>query len=138
MTVSSKSPALLLALGPGWHELEDNHVWSTDEAKLRLPVPNDCGENECSAVLILSTFGASTARPVKILFLGETQEMISPDPVFLSDNEWHSVSVPLSTGKTSQVLIIQVPNAISPSNLLGSLDPRVLGVALRAIELRRM
>lgn len=68
VSVQDKSCSLDYVIGAGWHDLERAHVWSSKEAKLKLPVPSDCGPGECSVTLTISAYGASKARPVNVVF----------------------------------------------------------------------
>lgn len=137
MRVEDRTISLLKTIGKGWHDLERIHVWSGPEAELKLPVPNDCAPKQCSAVLTLSVYGASSTRPVEVFFQANSTDLSVPAPMVFRDSAKQRVTVPLTNASTSQSLVIKIPNAISPEDLQGSADSRVLGVALYSIELVR-
>lgn len=137
VSVQEESCALDYVIGSGWHDLERTQVWSNKEATLRLPVPADCEAGECSVVLTLSAYGASKTRPVKVVFQVDAQDVKASELLVISGPEQQQVTVPLSSARPVQVLSIQVPQAVSPKELQGAPDPRVLGVALYTIKLVR-
>lgn len=61
-----KNRASLLA--EGWHNTEENFIWSDKKATLAIPVPNECIGLDCRIVLTYSVFGAQPNRPVKVNF----------------------------------------------------------------------
>lgn len=136
--ISERSPSLLRALSQGWHDLESEHVWSKQRAELELPIPESCSPGECSAVLKFNVFGASEERPVRVIFkLGEGEPQIAPE-LNTRSGAIQRVNIPLPVGSSSSnTLEIEIPDAVSPHALQGSPDRRVLGIALRAVELRR-
>ena len=140
VSVQEESCALDYVTGSGWHDLDraHDHVWSNKKATLRLPVPADCKAGECSVVLTLSVYGASKSRPVNVIFQVDAQDVKAPAPLVISGREQQQVTVPLSVARPTQVLSIQVPEAVSPKELQGASDPRVLGVALYMIKLVRL
>ncbi|MBA2880011.1 hypothetical protein HNR65_000318 [Desulfosalsimonas propionicica] len=133
--VKNFSSEILSVLGSGWHELEKSHVWSGPEADLRLPVPERCRSDNCSAMLTLSVYGASEKRPVEVFFETKEEGTRLLDPITVRSSSLQKIRIPLSTTASNQVLSIKVPKAISPSELENSADARVLGVALHSIEL---
>lgn len=137
VSVREESCALSYVIGAGWHGLEHAHVWSNKEAKLKLPVPADCGPGQCSVVLTLSAYGASKVRPVTVTFQVDAQDVKPPAPLVVHGSEQQQVTVPLSSARPVQVLTIQVPQAVSPMELQGAADSRVLGVALYGAKLER-
>jgi hypothetical protein len=134
MRVEDRSLSLLQALGDGWHDVERTHVWSSDENLLELPVPARCNEEKCAVLLRLSAYGASSSRPVDLDISYENGERIKL--VTFADSAPVDVQLPLkATNGSVMRLKLAVPNAISPQELQGSSDSRILGVALREIIL---
>jgi hypothetical protein len=134
MSVKNRSDSLLLAMGSGWHSLERSHVWSSRAAELTLPVPDHCRDGRCSAVLNLSAYGASSGRPVRLFVKNETGGMFTEGIVF-KDSKPLSVRIPLEANSSVQKIYLSIPEAISPKELEGAGDARVLGAALREITL---
>ncbi|MBL4606536.1 MAG: hypothetical protein JKY01_01740 [Pseudomonadales bacterium] len=135
MVVSERSVALLRALGSGWHDLEKAHIWSSKQAQLKLPIPEICDSRACALMLYVSVYGASKERPVDVnLELGvegDTQLKL----LSYRNSSIQKISIQLPNNQPILSLSIHIPNAISPKNLRGVSDKRVLGVALHSIEL---
>lgn len=132
LVIKNHPANMILLLGEGWHGIESNHVWSTQKSILNLPIPQKCYENECYAKISFSVFSASKAKPLNVSFITENNIL---QTLTLSDGSQHDVSIPLTAKKLMQEVTISVPNASSPKEVLGSRDTRVLGIALRSIEL---
>jgi len=135
--VEEPSFALLGALGEGWHDLEPTHVWSGKEAELRLPIPEENLGGGYLAEITLVAYGARADREVTVIL--ETIVNGVPESY---QHAFHSEAprqllVPLSADQANQVIRISVPDAVSPKELVGSQDNRVLGVALQTIDLVR-
>lgn len=122
-------------LGGGWHDLEANLVWSTAAATLYLPVPRHCQRQSCQFQLKFVAFGASPDRPVGVR-VGHATNL---EPGYSASVRLVSeVDVNVEVRASDfpmQVLRIEVPSAVSPKDLLGSRDPRVLGIGLRSVDL---
>jgi hypothetical protein len=135
LEAADPSMALLYALKSGWYDLESNHVWSKGEAQLYLPVPDEYKAEGFSAKMSLSVYGASTERQVEVIIETEVNSTsISHKYVFNNPNE-QSILVPLSYNNDYQLVSIKIPGAISPMDLNGASDFRVLGVSLTRIEI---
>lgn len=135
MSVADRSVSLQAALGTGWHKLEKKYVWSDKEAQLKLPVPKKCQTGRCSVKIYFSAFGVSNKRPVDVIVLGSEGNAESIEPIHITTSLPQEVIVPLDSGKSAQLICFQIPAAISPKELQGSADSRVLGIALQRIEL---
>lgn len=129
--------ALLWTLGSGWHDLEPTHVWSGKEAELRLPIPKGNRGGGYAAEITFLAFGASKERAVELVLETEVNSAPVAGQLVFRNGALQRVLVPLSAGSTDQFLRIRIPNATSPKDLQESLDERVLGIALRSIELVR-
>lgn len=115
----------------GWYNLEENHVWSQSQSKLRLPVPGKCVSRHCDAVLKFTVFGASSTRPVMVHFSStDWNQSLS-----LSSGDLNEIAIPLNSANRSQEIKISVPEATSPEKLMKVSDNRILGIALQRIEL---
>jgi len=136
VSVGERNVALTNILGDGWYGIENKHVWSSARAVLRLPTPDDCYEAACNAIIEFNIFGASPSRAVSLNFLahggggGRSFEYSSGGPL--------KVVLPLSINESKIDYVIEVKNAISPKELQGSADSRVLGVALISIDYKKM
>lgn len=119
----------------GWHAMENQHVWSTSAAEVRLPVPDGCEAKDCHAVLKFAVFGAGPQRPVSVFF--ESVDLVEgwTERVVASSDDANEVRVPLKGAKGAKAISITVPDATSPQLLNGSPDARVLGIALQRIDL---
>lgn len=122
-------------LWDGWNNLEEHHVWSQTNAKLLLPVPQDCGSRTCHAVLNFTVFGASQEHPVKVIFKNQIHKFPWSADITVSSDGVQKIQVPLYGAGETQTLSISVPDATSPLLLNGAPDPRVLGIGLLRIEL---
>lgn len=132
---SNASAAAQGLLGGGWHDLEANHVWSTAAATLNLPVPRHCQQQRCQFQLKFSAFGASPDRPVNV-WVGHATNREPGLSASVRLESGADVSVVVRASDfPMQVMQIEVPLAISPKDLRGSRDPRVLGIGLRSVDL---
>ncbi|WP_083930237.1 acyltransferase family protein [Chitiniphilus shinanonensis] len=120
----------------GWYPVEPSHAWSTQEAALRLPVPEQCHANTCSAILRFAVFGASSQRNVTVKLNGRTEEKAWQKSITATSDQLQEVEVPLDPKTSSSVVQLSIPTAASPEQLTLSGDTRVLGVALKEIQLR--
>jgi hypothetical protein len=128
-------PALHIFAG-GWHAMEEHHVWSLANAKLRLPVPNTCEAAKCTVQLTFGVFGASPARPVAVVFSGLDKNRQWSEKILATSGEPIQVRLPLRPGAARvQEISVSVPDATSPLALSGAPDGRVLGISLQRIEL---
>lgn len=138
IVVAGSSPVLLQVLGFGWHDIEASLVWSSEKATLDLPIPDDCKTDECAFRIIYSIFGASTNRVVdlKVKTIKSTSTITSSYTINTPNPQ--EMAVPLQHNMNSQHIVFEVPMAISPNELYGKSDTRVLGLALREIHLVRL
>jgi hypothetical protein len=132
LRIHSRSLNSIFVLDKGWHAIESNLVWSTNQSTLDLPIPHICNKKQCSAKINFSAFAASKARPVEVKFNSENNVSHA---VTISDNLQHNVSIPLDNVGASLTVSITVPEATSPKLLGTSNDARILGIALQSIEL---
>ena len=139
IVVADQSVGLSNILGEGWHPFDRDVVWSTQKAELKLPVPDLCRSERCNVALVLSVFGASEERPVKVLFKPGQSDPEAFLTTFVSKGgNVQRVFFPLPADHSQYSFWIEVPKAASPHDLFGSLDNRILGVALHSIELNRI
>ncbi len=124
-------------LGPGWYDVEKNHVWSGSEAELLLPVPKDCEPGQCAAELDLAVYGASQNRQVEVFIHTDDKELPGLEPLIAQDQKIKKVKVLLQESGSKQKVQIDVPGACVPKDLEDSEDTRELGVALYSIRLVR-
>lgn len=133
--IENKNENWMRILSSGWSELEEKHVWSSEEATLNLPIPEHCSAYECDVEIHFSVYGASKPRPVDVFFnyidVNEGSKTIVHRA---TDRGVSFVSIPLS-GSNVMLLNIEVPSAVSPNALEGSHDNRVLGIALKQLSL---
>lgn len=134
MSVENRSISLLKVLDEGWHDMEQSIVWSSNLAKLKMPVTDNCRKHSCSIILKLIAYGASSERPVELL-IKDAESGNPAGTVVFKDSNTVSVRVLLNGLKPVQSFSLSVPNAISPKDLQGANDARVLGVALKEITL---
>ncbi len=129
------SPEVAAVLGRGWHSIERRHVWSSASAELVFDAEGfKDGHQPRSAILHVGPFAASAARPVAVMVSacgGFRREF------HLQSNDRVKLRIPLSfEGDRKRCgIYLEVPNATSPAALGMSVDSRVLGLALGAIEL---
>jgi len=120
----------------GWYAPEANFVWSTDQATLLLPKPERCMSNQCKAVLQYVVYGASPERPVVVTFANGGRKHVWRQSITATSGDWLETSVPLDGANKWRGIVISVNEATSPQALVGSSDTRVLGIALRQVDLR--
>ena len=134
INVNYFQPHLLKILSNGWYEVEATHVWSTKEAILKLPVPARCQKVSCEFRLFFNVYGASKQRPVTVHFGRLVDRLVQPiQSLNVVSSELLQFNFPAQS-RSTEVLVISVPDAISPQALSGGKDARVLGIALRTIE----
>lgn len=127
--------ALLWVLGEGWHDVEAVHVWSGDEAELRLPVADIWRDGGHAAQIKIFPHAASFERKVKVILETDINgESVLYEFVF-NNMTAQSVLIPLTSDRNEQIVRISIPDAASPKALEQSSDPRVLGIALRSIQI---
>lgn len=133
--VSSQSLEIKQVLGTGWHEVETDHVWSTRQASLHLPVPGGCTDTQCLLRLKFDLYAASAVRPVQITLVtpsptGEqrtTRTYDSPGP--------HTLEVTFAAAGRYADITLLAPDAVSPKSQGESSDSRELGLSLRSVGL---
>jgi hypothetical protein len=128
---NGKNGAFLLS--EGWHSPEAPHTWSQAEAKLVLPVPKGFETGECQGVLKFWVFGASPTRPVDLFFESADSAWQWSEKITSTSQSPMSIKIPL--GISAKPIRIRVPSATSPEKLIGSPDPRIIGIALQEIVL---
>ncbi|MCJ8502471.1 hypothetical protein [Desulfatitalea alkaliphila] len=135
VSVADRSPVLLRVLATGWYDLEQKHVWSGKAAQLRLPIPELCNLTECHVEIKFAVYGASKLRPVDVLLSGVSIGPVEAKLISVRSSDPQEIVIPLVNAGSSQSIMIEVPSAISPKELQGSHDGRVLGIALFSIKL---
>lgn len=126
-----------VVLTDGWYALEADHVWSGMKSGLRLPIPEGCERVQCNAVLKFSVFGASLQRPVSVVLDGIGKNWKWQHRLTANTSDELEVKIPLRGGAGTREIAINVPEATSPQALNASNDSRVLGIALRNINLEK-
>lgn len=119
----------------GWHDIEARHVWSSGRAELKLPVPRNCGVEQCDAEIVFSVFNSSSKNPVDVFVAVDGVETRDPVRVRSETSGNHRVRLDLPRDKKFITVVFRVPEAVSPEELGLSVDSRVLGVALKSISL---
>jgi len=136
--VNPQASNLALILQDGWRGFERAHVWSGPESSLKIPLAKEClTTGVCTLRLTFNVFNASkvSPKPVSIDLNGvRVADWIVDTGNIIS----RKISLPseLMDGDSSYATIsIHVPEATSPKALGMSNDARVIGIALREIEL---
>jgi hypothetical protein len=128
---SGKNGASLLP--EGWHSPEATHTWSQEEAKLVLPVPKGFEAGEGQGVLKFWVFGASPTRPVDVFFESADPDWNWEKNITVTSESPLSIAIPL--GISPRAILIRVPSATSPQKMIGTPDPRIIGIALQEMAL---
>ncbi|EIK95625.1 hypothetical protein PMM47T1_16103 [Pseudomonas sp. M47T1] len=134
----SISPGLegsALMLREGWYGLETKSVWSHGNAKLMLPIPDDCARKSCNAVLKFVAFNATLEHPISITFSSEQRSWHWNEQIQVASGNPVEVPIPFSGARGTRIISIAIPQATSPQALTGSTDNRILGIALQQINL---
>jgi hypothetical protein len=126
-----------LILQDGWYGPEAKSVWSHETAKLMLPIPTECENSACNAVLKFVVFNASQERPVSILMTSGQQSWHWSEEVKVDSGNPVEVEIPFSGARGARIISISIPQATSPQALTGSVDNRVLGIALQQVTLTK-
>jgi hypothetical protein len=126
-----------LVASEGWHMRESAFTWSKDEATLDLPIPKEFETSSPTHVITLrfSVFGASPARTMDVYFETKDTGHKWSEKITATSSGDYMVEVPLDSAKGIRSVSISVPNAISPKELSGSADARILGIALKEIKI---
>ena len=120
-------------LTSGWYATEKWGVWSEEDAKISLTLPNNCAiDGNCILRLKMHLFNATNSAP-KSIHIGINGTNINS--FIVVDGAPHSYTVPLKTNNSNIELTIKVPEAVSPSVSGLSDDKRTLGVGLHSIQL---
>jgi hypothetical protein len=135
IVLSSDVEESAFILTEGWHVLEAHHVWSYANAKLTLPIPQDCVARHCAAVLQFVVFGADPQRPVSVSFHSADPGGRWSEKIIATSGDGNEVAVPLGGVSGSREISISIPDATSPHALNISADERILGIALQRAEL---
>lgn len=136
LRVSSQSMDLKWVLGAGWNEVEPDHVWSTRQASLHLPVPSDCVGKQCLLRLQFNLYAASTQRPVRVELVFSTATTGEQRAARVYDAVGpHMLEVPFPAAKPYVDITILVPDAVSPRSQGESGDSRPLGLSLTSLDL---
>lgn len=121
----------------GWYPLEDNFVWSSSKAVLRLPVPSDCQDKRCEVLLSFQALAATPSSASVVNFRWRTAGESWNKSMTVRDSGEQTLRVPFLRDAVVGELEIEVPEARSPASLSLNADERKLGIALRQIELFR-
>lgn len=114
----------------GWSPVENEHVWSSHRAKLRLPLPADCQTGTCTIKLVFHTYAASQLHPKDVTLRVDDKTVTES----IHDDGFHDITISLDAPRNLVTVGIEVHGATSPYAQGGSEDRRVLGVALFRIE----
>lgn len=88
-------------------------------------------------MLKFSVFGASLQRPVSVVLDGIGKNWKWQHRLTANTSDELEVKIPLRGGAGTREIAINVPEATSPQALNASNDSRVLGIALRNINLEK-
>jgi hypothetical protein len=119
----------------GWHPQEADFTWSESAATLQLPISNLVEGQTSPVVLKFFVFGATPQRPVDVYFETKDAEPVWTEKITATSSSDYIVEIPLESAKGVRSVGISVPSAISPKELSGSADPRILGIALKEITI---
>lgn len=123
-----------LLLGDGWHQPEQEAIWSSERGELYVPVADDCA-SDCIARLRFRPF-LRTGNPLQVEVRVEGQVV---DHWNLTSGEWvvRSIDLPaLASGRHEVNIDLRMDGAISPSSI-GMHDDRRLGIFLQEVEITR-
>lgn len=134
ITVADRSVGLARMLGEGWYFFDQESVWSSQRAELKLPIPDDCRSGRCEAVLTFGVFGASESRPVSVIFKPGRPGFPELPTLVARSGALQHVSIPLLGGGSSFDVMLEIPAATSPHELNWSADKRIMGIALRSVD----
>lgn len=134
-----QSCALPFILEDGWYAIEENNVWSSGKATLRIYRPLDCKTDNCRVSVAFTVYGASTNRPVHLHFQWANSDTESETIPSLSVNSGalQKIALSLPTKEDYRDLVITIPEATSPRVLRGGIDERVLGISLSNLEVSK-
>ena len=132
-----RSPNLKEILTKGWHEIEATQVWSTASASLSLPVPDFCQGQACQAKLFFYVFHPDNRSDMRITFRSTDPDSNWSSELVATDDKQYQVSLPLQGGAAPRTFVIDAPTATSPKQASVGADPRILGIALQKIEIKR-
>ena len=99
-------------------------------------MPSRCYSDYCDIDITFNVFGASNSRPVHVIFtrvFGDDSEKLTNISVTSSNIQTITLSL---GGRKRETLTVNIPEAISPQDLNGGDDSRVLGIALRTIDIK--
>ena len=122
-------------LGSGWHEQEDGHVWSSASATLSLSRTRFRDERWPEALQMeMRPFAALREHPTTLTVRsgGEVWEIV------LDGGETDTGEIGLNCPQDADTCIVRldVAGARAPSEVNGSTDDRVLGVAMERVGFR--
>ncbi|PBI79466.1 hypothetical protein A9993_06830 [Rahnella victoriana] len=121
----------------GWHILEADHVWSTQQSTLNLPIPKECERATCFAEIKFIVYSADQHRPSKVTFTTLINNKKWSESVTVTDPEIQMLQIPLEQGSPNKFQRISIENydAVSPLSLGNNTDGRVLGISFVGAEL---
>lgn len=135
LEISNRDPDWILVLGEGWHALESSLVWSTEQADLYLPIENGRCDVVCEVELHFDVFGASEQRPVEVVIFKRGADLVELGrQVFRAQGDQQMRLSFAGLRQGMQRISVQVEDAVSPRELVGAQDERVLGIGLRALD----
>lgn len=122
-------------LGPGWHGLEEGHVWSGDAQTLELSKGwFDAGRWPAVLLMELRPYAASPEHLVTLTVRsGDAEEQIVFDGGGLA---LHELALGCPDDSATCTVSVDVDGARSPREVRGSQDGRTLGIALYNIGFR--
>jgi hypothetical protein len=129
-------PDLHWLLPSGWYSKESIEIWSSANARVDLPVPANCRVSTCTAKLTFWVFGAHRGETVDVRFSSMINGLRWTVGIKSDSGELMQVDVPLPTGTTINKLYVSVPRATSPYRRKEGQDGRILGIALRRIDIK--
>lgn len=122
-------------LPQGWYPFENNYSWSNSVAQLNLPTPDNCGNNNCYAIIQFKIlFGVDANNKREVFFESNQANWKWKQKVVVENNNIVKVEIPLSDTKQVRQISIHIPSAKSPQELGISSDYRKLGIALEKID----
>lgn len=134
VSMAGDSQSRDLLLGDGWHQPEQDAIWSSERGELYVPVADDCA-SDCVARLRFRPFlRAGDSLRVEVRVEGQVVDHWS-----FTSGEWvvRTIDLPDVGSNRHEVNIdLRMDGAISPTSI-GMHDDRRLGIFLREVEITR-
>lgn len=141
--LNTKNAVYLLA--KNWYALEEEGVWSQEEAELDIPIPPYCVHSKCQISIKYAAYCPTLNCSVTFqtrdsqMYSVKENHNIWRETFFVTSNDLFEVSLPAVNFGEVQRVMISVQNAVSPQQATGySTDKRILGINLKSIEIKEL